>query len=79
MLILVPHVVDALTAVEGAADLLIGLNEAFELNVQVTVLILQNGAMSVQSIDFGPNIVVALAQALIAEPQIVDFVSGDGE
>lgn len=79
MLISVSHGVDALAAVKRGSDLLVRLNEALELYIQVPVLVLKHGAVIVKCVDLAPDVVIALAKALVCESQVVYFVPRHGE
>lgn len=65
VLALLSQVVHTVTTVQCRSNLLVCLNEALKLDVQVPVLSLQHVAVVVQSIDFSPHIVIATLQRLV--------------
>ena len=73
------HLVDTVTSVQRGADLLVGLDEPLELDVEVSVLALESPAVGVESIDFGLDIVVPLDQVAIVEAEVVLLLAGGGK
>jgi len=63
--------VDTFTAVQRATDLFIGLNKALELNCKVSILVDQNVAVVLKSIDFRLNISILSLQRLVGKAKIV--------
>lgn len=63
--------IDALTAVQRATDLFVGLNKALELNGQVSILVDQNVAVVLKSINFRLNIGVLSLKRLVGEAEVV--------
>jgi hypothetical protein len=72
-------VVDAVAAVESLSDLFIGLDEAFKLNVQFSVLAGEHVAVVLESFDFSSAVVVAAVKRLVGEAQVVLLSSGGGQ
>lgn len=70
---------DSVSSVERGSDLLVGLNESLELDIQVLVLVLQNGAVLIDSVALVLQVVVAVEQVLVIESEVFLFLSGDHE
>lgn len=68
---LASKLVDAITAVKGATDLFVSLNKTLELNSQISVLINENAAVVLKSIDFCLNICVLSLEALVGVTEIL--------
>lgn len=68
---------DSVSSVQGGSNLLVGLNEALELDVQVLVLALEDGAVLVNCITFSFNVIVSFQEILVVESEILLFFSGD--
>ena len=73
------QVLDSISSVKSSSDLFISVHKSFELNVQVLVLALEHVAMGVKSTDLGLHVVVSLEEAVVAEAEVVLFLSGDVE
>ncbi len=69
----------AITSVEGGADLLVSLNEASQLCVQVSILAFKHVNMRLEGFNFAGHVAVALAHALVAETDIVKLLAGGGQ
>ena len=76
---LAAQLVNTVAAVQRAPNLLISFNESLQLNGQVAVLIDQNVAVVLQSIDLRLNVSVLTLQRLVREPQVILFLLGTGE
>lgn len=63
--------VDAITAVKSATDLFVSLNKTLELNSQISVLINENAAVVLKSIDFCLNIGVLSLEACVGVTEIL--------
>lgn len=59
---LVAEVLNAVTTVQGLSDLLVGLHESLELDVELSVLAGQYIAVVLEGLDFGTGVVVAAAK-----------------
>ena len=70
---------DSVSSVERGSDLLVGLNESLELDIQVLVLVLQNGAVLVDGVALILQVVVAVEQVLVIESQVFLLFSRDHE
>ena len=71
------HFIYTVSSVQSSADLLIGMHESLELDVEVLILMLEDTAMLVQSIDLTFNIVVSIEDVLIVESDIILILSGN--
>lgn len=67
---LLSELVNAVSSVEGAADLLVSLNESLQLNGQVSVLVNEHVAMVLQSVDLILAFAVHGLHGLVLETQI---------
>jgi hypothetical protein len=67
----VSKLVDTVSAVKGAADLLISLNKTLEFNSKVSVLSDQNVAMVLQCVDFRLDVSVLRLESLVRESQVI--------
>lgn len=68
--------VDTVSSVQGAADLLISLDEAFELPIEVSVLTIQNSAVVTEGFDLRVGVIVATSKGLVGETELFLFTSG---
>ena len=73
------QVLDSISSVKSSSDLFISVHKSFELNVEVLVLALEHVAVGVESTDLGLHVVVSLEEAVVAEAEVVLFLSGDVE
>jgi len=64
-------------AVQSAANLLISLNKSLKFNSQISVLINENIAMVLKSIDLSLHIGVGALQVLIREAKVILFTLGN--
>lgn len=62
---------DTIAAVQGLADLFVGLHETLELDVQLPVLASQHVAVVLQGFNLGAAVVVAAVKGLVCESQVV--------
>lgn len=65
----------SVSSVQGSSDLFISLDEALELDVEVLVLTLEDGAMLVDGITLGLHVVVSLQKILVVESEVLLFFS----
>lgn len=68
---LLSKLVDSVPAVEGAADLLVRLDEPLQLDSQVSVLANQHVAVVLKSVDLSLDVGVLALQGLVREAQVV--------
>ena len=73
------HFIYTVSSVQSSTDLLVGMHESLELDVEVLILMLEYIAMLVQSIDLTFNIVVSIEDVLIVESDIILILSGNQE
>lgn len=76
---LATQTLNAVTSVEGGADLFVGFNKARELVIEVSVLTFQHVDVSLEGFNFASDIAVALAHALVAEAHIIEIFAGVGK
>lgn len=56
---------NAVSSVQSVSNLLVRLHKALQLDVQVFVLVLQNSAVVLESVNFRSHVVVAALQRLV--------------
>lgn len=69
----IAELINTFPSVQGAADLLVSLNKALELNSQISILANENIAVVLQSIDFCLNISIGLLKGLVRETEVILF------
>ena len=67
------NLVDTVSSVQSSTNLLVSMYKSLKFNVEVFILMLQNTAVTIQSIDLSLNIVVSIKDILIVEAHIVLF------
>lgn len=76
---LVAQVLHAVPTVQGLSDLLVGLNEALQLDVQLSVLSRQHVAVVLEGLNLRAAVIVAAVERLVGEPQVILFSPGSGK
>ena len=74
---LLSDVDNAFSSVQGGSDLLVGLHESFQLNIQVSVLTLEHVAVGIQGVELGLEVTVSFEDVVVAESKVVLLLSGD--
>lgn len=73
---LVAQVLNAVAAIQRLSDLLVGLDEALQFNVELSVLARQHVAVMLEGFNFASAVVVAAVKGLVGEAQVILFSSG---
>lgn len=68
---LLPKTHHSVSSVQGCSDLLISLDEALELDVEVLVLALENATVLIDGITLGLHVVVSFQEILVVESKVV--------
>lgn len=76
---LVSKLINTIATVQSAADLFISLNKSLEFNSQISVLINENIAMVLKSIDLTLNIGISALKVLVRETKVILLTLGTVE
>jgi len=71
--------VNSVSSVESATNLLVGVHEALELSVEVSVLTVQNATVVTEGLNLTMGIIVASSEGLVGETEFLLLTSGNGE
>lgn len=73
------HLSHAVTSVQGGTDLLVSVDEALQLDVEVTVLTLEGIAVVTKCADLSLDIVVSLEEVGVVEAQVILLTASDSQ
>ena len=69
-------ILHAVSSVQSVSNLLVRLHKTLQLDVQVFVLVLQNSAVVLESVNFRSQVVIAALHRLVRETKIVLIATG---
>lgn len=73
------QLVDAISSVKGASNLLISLHKALKLSVKVSVLAIKDATVMAEGFNLRVSIIISSGKSLVGESKFFLFTSGNSK